>query len=130
MNSTVASDMLLTPRWLDQPDFECFEAVTELNMPNAMMVQIAKVTYKGEYGYIVSAGNLFGSQTIMVPDADEALLALNVLQIQARKVDASPSKTLPLSIKKFPGWKLLPNKTDETQFDRMAEQTEQEMRNG
>ncbi len=81
------TDILLVPRWTDQPDFELFEAVTELNMPGAFMVQIAKVVYRGERGYAVTAGSLFGSQTIMVPNADDALLALNLLQTQCRRIE-------------------------------------------
>lgn len=109
-------DIMLTPRWLDQPDFECFEAITELNLPNAMMVQVAKVTYQGGRGYMVTTGNLFGSQTILVPNADEALLALNVLQHQSRKIEEASKRNKdpePMSIKNYPSWKLLPNKGEE-----------------
>jgi hypothetical protein len=103
--------MLQTPRWLDQPDFDRFIPVTELHMEGAMMVQIADVVFKGHSGVAVSAGNLFGSQTILVPDFREALVALNVLQLQCRKLDSAARNNKPaepMSVSSY-GWQLLPN---------------------
>ena len=108
----LSNQLLLTPRWRDQPEFECFEAITELLMHGSRMVQVAKVSYKGELGYMVTCGNLFGSQTILVPNADEALKALNVAQEQSRKVEEAGGKEVPpFGVARY-GWKLLPNKEE------------------
>jgi len=108
--------ILQHPRWTDMPDFEEFNGLADLAIDGPAMVQIAEVTYKGKKGVIVSAGNLFGSQTIMVSDCREALLALNYLRdtCAARercKTDEQRNKyTITASEH---GWKLLPNKEKE-----------------
>ena len=93
--------------WTDQPDFDSFEGICDLVFaPEAIKVQVADVVWKGEAGVAVSAGSLFGSQTIFVPNYREALHALMVTCLSAKF--CAKGKDASISAKKY-GWKLLPN---------------------
>lgn len=107
--------ILQHPRWTDQPEFEEFNGLLDLAIDGPFMVQIAEVTYKGRKGVAVSAGNLFASQTILVPDCREALQALNVLREASFTLDrVKPEQRAQykISVSRH-GWEMLPNKEKE-----------------
>lgn len=104
---------LQSPRWTDMPEFDRFMAISELSLPDATMVQISDVVHKGEAGVAVTAGNLFGSSTILVADCRAALEALQVLceAARAREHCRTEAQLEKHRIKASDyGWKLLPNK--------------------
>jgi hypothetical protein len=101
------------PRWTDQPEFEEFDCLLDMLLDGPTMVQVAEVTHKGKTGIAVSAGNLFGSQTIMVPDHRQAFKALEFLQETCGRLERckteEAAKKCALSVSEH-GWELLPNK--------------------
>lgn len=104
------------PGWCDMPSFDEFDGLLRINVGDGLTVQVAHVTYKGAKGVAVTAGNLFGSETILVPDLGDALKAMGMLHEQSFKRSQCKTeeqiKKCSLGIKEF-GWKLLPNKAEE-----------------
>ena len=109
--------ILQHPRWADQPEFEQFNGLLDLALDGFLMVQVAEVVYKGEDGIIVSAGNLFSSQTIMVQDYRDAFRAIDFLTDACYAMDhkclGDEWRKKYMAEAQMNGWNWLPNKEKE-----------------
>jgi hypothetical protein len=109
------------PAWLDQPDFEKLEGLCHLHLHGCTSAQVAKVQHEGQEKFIVTTGTLFGSQTILLPNAEAAFHALALASEQAYKIERSGDKPVePVSVSKY-GWTILPNKETSSAKDQTQE---------
>lgn len=75
--------------WNDQPAFDHFNSLACIWLTH-VHVQVADVVYKGKNGVAVTAGNLFGSSTILVPTHRQAFIAIEKLSELAQRRAENP----------------------------------------